>query len=157
MELSAKVRTCLWFESQGHDAAEFYVSLLPDSEIENIVQPDPEGAPLVVEFRLGGAPYMVLNGKAEQSFDEAASISILAEDQQELDRLWSALLAHGGSEGQCGWLKDRFGVSWQLVPRVLPGLLAAKDRAAAGRVMEAMMGMRKLDIHMLKAAAQGEG
>jgi len=112
MEFRAKVRTCLWFDGNGHEAAEFYVSLLPDSYIENVVHPKPGEPPLVVEFTLAGAPMMILNGGPQFTHSEAASISVLAKDQEETDRLWSALTAGGGTESMCAWLKDKYGVSW---------------------------------------------
>ena len=155
MEFTAKVRTCLWFDSQGEEAAEFYVSLLPDSSIENTVRPDPNGPALVVEFRLAGAPYMILNGGPHFTLNEAASISVLTEDQTETDRLWAKLLEGGGRESQCGWLKDRYGLSWQIVPKALPRMLGTSDKEAAGRAQEAMMSMRKIDIAKLEAAFYG--
>lgn len=154
MEFNAKVRTCLWFDNQGYEAARFYVSLLPGSCIENIVRPDPDSPPLVVEFMLSGTPYMVLNGGPRFTHSEAASISVLTDDQDETDRLWDTLLA-GGEEGQCGWLRDRYGVSWQIVPETLPRLLSDPDREAAARAMEAMMRMGKIDIAALEAAFRG--
>ena len=144
MKFNAKVRTCLWFDGQGEEAARFYVSLLPDSHLENIVRPDPAGPALVVEFTLGGAPYMMLNGGPQYPHTEAASISVLTKDQAETDRLWDALTDGGGKEGRCAWLKDRFGVSWQIVPEALPRMLAADDHTAAGRAMQAMMAMSKM-------------
>ena len=152
MEFNAKVRTCLWFDNQGHEAAQFYVSLLPRSRIENTVHPNSDGPPLVVEFTLGGTPYMVLNGGPQFVPTEAASISVLTEDQDETDRLWDALTAGGGSAGQCGWLKDRYGVSWQIVPKTLPLLLSDPDGEAAGRVAQALMQMGKIDIAALETA-----
>lgn len=154
--MEARVRTCLWFEGKGEEAARFYVSLIPHSRIESEFCPDPEGPPLVVNFTLGGTPYQVLNGGPHFKLTEAASISVLCEDQEETDRLWNAFLADGGAESQCGWLKDRFGLSWQVVPEALPRLLSDPDREAAGRAMQAMMGMRKIDIAALEAAHRGE-
>lgn len=156
MTFSAKVRTCLWFNGNGHEAAEFYVSLLPGGFIENVLRPKPDEPPLVVEFTLGGAPMMVLNGGPQFTHSEAASISVLTKDREETDRLWSALTADGGKEGMCAWLKDKYGVSWQIVPEALPRLLSSNDRAAAGRAMDAMMHMRKIDIATLQAAFDGE-
>ena len=155
MEFASKVRTCLWFDGQGEEAARFYVSLLADSRIENLVRPDPEGPALVVEFSLAGAPYMALNGGPQYSHTPAASISVLTEDQAETDRLWAALTAEGGSEGHCAWLVDRYGVSWQVVPEILPRLLGAEDKAAAARAQEAMLAMGKIDIAALEAAFRG--
>jgi predicted 3-demethylubiquinone-9 3-methyltransferase (glyoxalase superfamily) len=155
MKFSAKVRTCLWFDGQGEEAARFYVSLLPDSHVENVFRPDPAGPPLVVEFTLAGTPYMTLNGGPQFEHSEAASISVLTRDQEETDRLWTALTSGGGKEGRCAWLKDRFGVPWQIVPEALPRLLAAEDKAAAARAMNAMMAMGKIDIAGLEAAFNG--
>jgi predicted 3-demethylubiquinone-9 3-methyltransferase (glyoxalase superfamily) len=152
MEFSAKVRTCLWFDNNGHEAAEFYVSLLPNSFIENKVDPKPGEPPRVVEFSLGGAPFMILNGGPMFTPNEAASISVLTEDQEETDRLWSLLTADGGQEGRCAWLKDKYGVSWQIVPKAMPRLLSAHDKEAAGRAMRAMMNMTKIDIALLENA-----
>ena len=153
--LQQKVRTCLWFNGNGHEAAAFYVSLLPDSRIEGSHGPE-GGPPLIVEFRLGGASMMILNGGPQFQPTPAASISVLTEDQAETDRLWGALTAQGGEAGHCGWLTDRFGVSWQVVPSALPGWLADPDPAAASRVMRAMLSMRRLDIAALERAHRGK-
>lgn len=150
-----KVRTCLWFDGQGEEAARFYVSLLPDSHIESVIKPDPAGPALVVEFTLAGAPYMTLNGGPMFKPTPAASISVLTKDQNETDRLWTQLIEGGGEESMCAWLVDRFGVSWQIVPEVLPRLLSDQDTAAAGRARDAMMQMRKIDIAALEAAFNG--
>lgn len=155
MTTSAKVRTCLWFDGRGEEAAELYVSLLPDSRIESVFRPDPDGPALTVEFTLAGAPYMILNGGPHYKLSPAASISVATDDQAETDRLWAALTAEGGEESRCAWLTDRFGVSWQIVPRRLMQLLSAEDRAAAGRAQEAMLGMSKIDIAALEAAFAG--
>lgn len=152
----AKVRTCLMFHGNGEEAAEFYVSLLPDSHIETTSRPDPNGPALVVEFTLAGAPYMMLNGGPPCSHSMAASISVLTKDQAETDELWEALLADGGEESMCGWVTDRFGVSWQIVPKAMPSMLMNDDKAAAMRVQQAMMKMRKLDIAGLERAFAGE-
>ena len=153
--LQQKVRTCLWFDSQGHEAAEFYVSLLPDSRIDGMFHYAIDGPPLVVEFTLAGAPFMVLNGGPMFKLSPAASISVLTKDQTETDNLWDKLLADGGEESMCGWLTDRFGVSWQIVPETLPRMLNAADKAAASRARESMMTMQKLDIAALEAAFNG--
>ena len=152
--MNAKVRTCLWFEGNGHEAADFYVSLLPDSAIERVFHPAPGAPPLVIDFRLGGTPYQILNAGPGFKHTEAASISVLTADQAETDRLW-AMLCQGGSEGKCGWLKDRYGVSWQIVPAALPQLMSTADAAAGGRLMQAIMTMNKLDLATLEAAAKG--
>ena len=154
---NSKVRTCLWFNTEGEDAARLYTSLLPDSVIEKVYYPDPRGLALVVEFTLAGVPYMTLNGGPHFSHTPAASISVLTRDQAETDRLWSALTADGGQESRCGWLVDRYGVSWQITPEILPQLMASDDKAAAHRAQQAMMKMQKLDIAALEAAFRGDG
>ena len=123
MPRTAKVRTCLWFDDRALPAAEFYCALLPDSRIDH-VEYSAEGQPmttpgmvLAVDFTLAGAPFQALNGGPHFTLDEAVSIAVLTEDQAETDRLWAALVADGGAESQCGWLKDRFGLSWQIEPR----------------------------------------
>ena len=151
----SKVATCLWFEGNGLEAAEFYVSLIPNSEI---TMPELRGAqdePLLVNFTLGGAPYQILNGGPHFKLSEAVSISVITEDQVETDRLWNALTADGGEESMCGWLKDRFGVSWQIVPRPLIDLQMQPDREAAERVRQAMLKMQKIVIADLEAAFKG--
>ncbi len=152
--LGSKVRTCWWFKEDGHKAAAHYVSLLPDSFLEGSVPTSAE-PPLVVEFTLAGAPMMILNGGPHYAQTPAASISVLTEDQAETDKLWGELTASGGQESQCGWLIDRWGVSWQIVPRKMPELLGSPDRAAAGRVQAAMMIMTKIDIAALEKAFAG--
>lgn len=154
--MTSKVRTCLWFDGDGEEAAKLYVSLIPDSRIESLFRPKPGEPPLVVNFTLGGAPYQALNGGPTFTHSEAASISVMTADQEETDRLWAALTADGGSESQCGWLKDRFGVSWQIVPEAVPRLLMDQDREAGGRAFEALMGMVKIDIAQLEAAHRGQ-
>ncbi|MBU7597171.1 VOC family protein [Streptomyces sp. P38-E01] len=157
-----KITTCLWFDDRGEEAMEFYVDVLGgDSRIER-VQPslpaDPGRAdrPLVVYGTLAGHRVMALNGGAQPfGFNEAVSLSVECADQAEVDRLWTALTADGGEEGECGWLKDRYGLSWQIVPRRLPELLADPDREVANRVMTAMLGMRRLDVRVLEGAAKG--
>lgn len=156
MNARPKVRTCLWFDDQGEDAAKFYVSLLPDSRIETVSRPDPHAPALVVEFTLAGTPYMILNGGPHFVFTPAASISVLTKDQAETDRLWVALTADGGEASMCGWLKDRFGVSWQIVPEAVPRMMMADDKAAVQRAHAAMMAMGKLDIAALEAAFAGQ-
>jgi predicted 3-demethylubiquinone-9 3-methyltransferase (glyoxalase superfamily) len=155
MAYTSKVRTCLWFDGRGEEAAEFYTTLLPDSHIESRSYPEPGKPALVVEFTLAGAPYMVLNGGPMFEHSPAASISVLADDQAEIDRLWDALTKDGGKESMCGWVVDRFGVSWQVVPSVLPSMMESDDKAAAGRARAAMMKMRKFDISALEAAFSG--
>ena len=152
MTYRSKVRTCLWFEKHGLKAAEFYVSLLPTSEIDAVYPHGNPDDPMVVEFTLHGCPMMILTGGPHYKLSPAASISVLTKDQEETDHLWSSLIADGGAESRCGWLVDRFGVSWQIVPEVLPQLFGAEDRAAASRAQAAMMQMGKIDIAALEAA-----
>lgn len=156
MEFKSKVRTCLWFEKGGREAAEFYVSLLPNSTMDSVVDHHNPEDPMVVEFTLAGAPMMILTAGPHYKLTPAASISVLTKDQQETDDLWSKLLQNGGEESQCGWLTDRFGVSWQIVPEVLPRLINQEDKVAGKRVQEAMMQMRKIDIATIEAASTGD-
>lgn len=152
-----KVRTCLWFDGTGEEAAEFYVSVLPDSHVETVSRAEPGKPALIVELSLCGTPYRFLNGGPHFKLSPATSIAVRTADQAETDRLWSALLADGGEEGRCAWLTDRFGVSWQIVPDALPRMLGDDDREAAGRAMQAMMTMNKIDIAALEAAFQPLG
>ena len=147
-----KITPCLWFDGQAEEAAKFYVSIFPDSAITSVT-PGPGGRALLVEFQLAGVRFLALNGGPEFKFNEAISLSIDCQSQAEVDDLWEKLCA-GGSPVQCGWLKDRYGVSWQVVPSVLPQLLS--DPTTAGRVMPAMMKMVKLDIEALQKAAAGK-
>jgi predicted 3-demethylubiquinone-9 3-methyltransferase (glyoxalase superfamily) len=157
-----KITPCLWFNHQAEEAASFYVSLLPDSRIEKVMRAaadnpsTPAGAVLTVEFTVAGQKFIGLNGGPKFPFTEAVSFSIDCEDQAEVDRLWEALTKGGGSPGPCGWLKDRFGLSWQIVPRALPEMLTGSDREAASRVMQAMMEMGKLDVAALRRAYEGK-
>jgi predicted 3-demethylubiquinone-9 3-methyltransferase (glyoxalase superfamily) len=153
-----KITTCLWFDTQAEEAARFYVSLFPNSSIGAIAR-YPEGLPgdragqvMTVEFTLDGAPFVGLNGGPQFKFSEAVSFQIFVADQSELDHYWNGLTT-GGEEGPCGWLKDRFGVSWQVVPKQMAGWMT--DPATGGRVAAAFMGMKKLDIAALEAAAAG--
>jgi predicted 3-demethylubiquinone-9 3-methyltransferase (glyoxalase superfamily) len=155
------ISPCLWFDGQAEQAASFYVSLFPDSRIDKVSRAPSDypagkkGDALTVEFTLAGRHFIGLNGGPYFQFNEAVSMSISVEGQAEVDRLWSALTAEGGAPGQCGWLKDRWGLSWQVVPSALPRLLGHPDPEAAGRAMQAMMGMRKIDIAELERAAAG--
>lgn len=150
------VRTCLWFDGRGEEAAERYVSLLEGSKIDAVSRPEADKPALLVELTLAGTPYLFLNGGPQYTLSPAASIAVRTADQAETDRLWEALLAGGGEESKCGWLTDRFGVSWQVVPEALPRLLGAEDREAAGRAMQAMLQMRKIDVATLEAAFHGQ-
>ncbi len=156
-----KITPCLWFDGNAEEAAEFYISLLPDSQVDRVSRSPadnpstPAGAVLTVDFTVAGQPFMGLNGGPEFAFTEAVSFMIDCEDQTEVDRLWDALIAGGGSPGPCGWLKDRFGLSWQIVPRQLGEMLGDPDQERAGRVMEAMLRMTKIDIAELRRAFDG--
>ncbi|GJL93151.1 VOC family protein [Hyphococcus sp.] len=155
MNETSKVRTCLWFEKGGLEAAKLYVSLLPDSRIDSEYPTKTGKEPLTVEFTLAGAPYQILNGGPHYKLSPAASISVLTDDQAETDRLWNALLADGGEESHCGWLADRYGVSWQIVPKALIRAVTAKDRIAAERALQAMYKMHKIDIAAIEKALKG--
>jgi predicted 3-demethylubiquinone-9 3-methyltransferase (glyoxalase superfamily) len=157
----SKITPCLWFDGEAEEAANFYVSLLPDSRIE-IVQKNVVDSPggkagtvLVVEFTLAGQRFMALNGGIRFEYTHAVSFKIDCADQAEVDRLWDALMSDGGQAERCGWLKDRYGVSWQIVPSVLPQLLGGADRAGAQRAIAAMLQMVKLDIAGLQKAYSG--
>ncbi|MEQ8433177.1 MAG: VOC family protein [Oceanicaulis sp.] len=152
MEFKAKARTCLFLAHQAEEAASFYVGLLPGSEIDAVYRPQPDGPALVVEFTLGGAPFMAMNGNPEPTPSHLTSISVLTEDQAETDRLWAALTA-GGEEGRCGWLRDCYGVHWQIVPKALPRLMG-EGGATAQLVSGALMKMKKIVIADLEAAAR---
>lgn len=157
----AKVSTCLWFGKDAEAAVRLYVSLVPDSRIDHIQHsPGPwpggeTGEVLLVAFTLGGQSYQALNGGKPVDYQTAASISVSCSDQAEVDRLWSALTADGGTEIVCGWLRDRWGVPWQIVPAILPRLLADPDPDVASRVFTAMQGMVKLDVAGFERAAAG--
>jgi predicted 3-demethylubiquinone-9 3-methyltransferase (glyoxalase superfamily) len=156
----SKIAPCLWFKDEAEEVAKFYVSLLPDSKIlyvQKNVMDSPggkAGSVLIVEFQVAGQRFQALNGNPQFAFNHAISISVDCKDQAEVDRLWAALLKDGEAVA-CGWLKDRYGVSWQIVPSVLPKMLADRDQAKAQRVMTAMMGMVKLDIAGLQRAYDG--
>ena len=152
MEFLAKTRACIFFGSEAEQAARFYVSVIPGSEIDNVVRPVPDAPALVVEFSLAGTPYMAMTGNPSFRADHSFSISILTDDQAETDALWYALLEGGGEPGQCGWLRDRYGLHWQIVPRVLP-ILMSQGAASAARAQEALMSMTKIDIAALESVA----
>ena len=149
-----EIATCLWFDNQGLEAAQVYVSLFDDSEITAVFYKggDAANSVLTVEFTLRGQRYWILNGGPLFTHSPAASISVHVDTQAEVDRRWGGLLTGGGVESRCGWLVDRFGLSWQIIPRALPRLLKSDS---TGRVMAAMMSMVKLDIAALDAAAGG--
>ena len=157
----SKISPCLWFDGEAEEAAKFYVSLLPDSKIETIqknVIDSPSGkagSVLVVEFSLAGQRFMALNGGTRFEYTHAVSFKIDCADQAEIDRLWDALCAGGGQAERCGWLRDRYGVFWQIVPGTLPKYLGGEERAGAQRAMQALLVMVKLDIAALKKAYEG--
>lgn len=160
--MSDKITPCLWFDGEAEEAATFYTSLFPDSRVDATHRSPADnpsgrkGDVLLVQFTLSGRSYTALNGGPQFPFTEAVSLEIHCQDQAEVDRYWHALIADGGSEGQCGWCKDRFGLSWQVVPRRLGELLSSPDRPAAQRAMQAMLKMTKLDVAALEAAANGD-
>ena len=152
-----EITPCLWFDTEGEEAANLYTSVFPNSRILDVARygsagPRTEGTVMTVSFELDGQAFVALNGGPEFTFDEAVSFQVDCETQDEVDAYWSKL-SEGGEEGPCGWLKDRFGLSWQIVPRVLPELLADPDREKAQRVMAAMLKMKKIDIDDLERAA----
>ncbi|MGW1140818.1 VOC family protein [Streptomyces zhihengii] len=149
----------LWFDTQGKEAAEFYVSVFPDSRITHVsyygeAGPRAAGTVLTVDFVLDGTPFTAINGGPDFTFTEAVSLLVDCADQEEVDHYWSRL-GEGGQEGPCGWLKDRYGLSWQVVPAALAELLEDPDPERAQRAMKAMLGMHKLDVAALRAAADG--
>lgn len=156
----SKITPCLWFDGEAEEAARFYVSLLPDSRIEHIQKNTVDspagkaGSALVVKFTLAGQHFLALNGGTRFEYTHAISFMVDCADQAEVDRLWDAL-SDGGAVERCGWLKDRYGVSWQIVPTVLPQLLGGPDAAGAQRAMQAMLQMVKLDIAGLQKAYAG--
>ena len=156
-----KITPCLWFDGDAEEAANFYVTLLPDSRVDKVVRSPADnpsmaaGGVLVVEFTLAGLKYSGLNGGPQFPFTEAVSFMIRCDDQAEVDRLWSAILDNGGTAHACGWIKDRWGLSWQIAPQELLDMLASDDRAAAGRAMEAMLTMVKIDLPALRTAYAG--
>jgi len=157
----SKISPCLWFEKEAEEAANFYVSLLPNSSINRVLKNTTDsvagkaGTVLVVDFTIAGQTFQALNGNSQAQPTQAISLSVDCVDQAEVDSVWNKLL-EGGSPVQCGWITDRYGVSWQVVPSIMSKLLADPDQAKAQRVMQAMMGMVKLDIAALQAAYAGK-
>ena len=157
-----KISPCLWFDGDAEEAARFYTSLFPNSHIDSVdrspadTPSGPEGSVITVNFTLAGRSYIGLNGGDDFKFNEAVSFSIDCDDQAEVDRYWAALLEDGGEPSVCGWLRDRFGLSWQVIPRQLPEMLSSTDRAAAKRAMEAMLKMVKIDVAELERAYSGD-
>ena len=152
-----KITPCLWFDTEGEEAARLYTSVFPNSRIVDVVRfgaagPRPEGTVMTVSFELDGQKLLALNGGPEFTFSEAISFQVSCETQEEVDAYWGARSA-GGEEGQCGWLKDKFGVSWQIVPAVLPELLGDPDPERSERVTRALLKMKKIEIDALERAA----
>ena len=157
--MQQKITPNLWFDTEAEEAADFYVSLFKNSRIVNVARyteagPRPAGTVMTVEFELDGQRFVGINGGPEFQFDEAISLQITCEDQEEVDYFWERL-TDGGEESQCGWCKDRYGLSWQVVPTGMEEVFANPDPEGARRAMEAMLKMRKLDIAALRSAAEG--
>ena len=152
------ITPCLWFDGNGLEAAEHYVSVIPDSRITDVSyygpeQPGEQGAVMTVAFELAGRPFTALNGGPVYKFTEAVSLQVSARDQDEVDRYTERLTADGGEVGPCGWVKDRFGLSWQVVPEALIELIGDQDPLRANAAVQAMLGMTKIDIQALRDAA----
>jgi predicted 3-demethylubiquinone-9 3-methyltransferase (glyoxalase superfamily) len=154
--MTSSIRTCLWFhDGRGREAAEFYCSLIPGSRVESVFVGDAgHGTFSVIDFSLGGIPYQILDAGRMFTLTEAVSISVATDNQAESDRLWSALTSNGGSESHCGWLKDRFGVSWQVYPKRLTELTTNADKHVSAKAMAAMMKQMKINIAEIEAAVR---
>jgi predicted 3-demethylubiquinone-9 3-methyltransferase (glyoxalase superfamily) len=157
----SNIAPCLWFDDRIEEAVNFYVSLFPNSKIlsksaYDDAGPLEKGKVMVMTFELDGVEFMALNGGPKFRFTEAVSFLVKCETQEEVDRYWNTLIADGGAESMCGWLKDRFGLSWQIVPNALGTLMGDKDKEKANRVMQAMLKMRKIDIAELQRAYDGK-
>jgi predicted 3-demethylubiquinone-9 3-methyltransferase (glyoxalase superfamily) len=151
-----KITPCLWFDTEGEEAAEFYTSVFPNSRIVEVTRygsagPRTEGTVMTVNFELDGQTFIALNGGPDFKFNEAISLEVICEDQDEVDSYWNAL-TEGGEEGPCGWLKDKYGVSWQIVPRVMYVLISDPDQEKSQRAMAAMLQMGKIEIDELEQA-----
>jgi predicted 3-demethylubiquinone-9 3-methyltransferase (glyoxalase superfamily) len=150
-----KITPCLWFDGQGEEAMNFYVSVFKDAKVLS-TSPGPDGKVLTGTFQLAGQTFMALNGGPQFNFNEAISLSVACKDQAEVDYYWERLTADGGAESMCGWLKDKYGLSWQIIPDALMTYLGGADREGAQRATQAMLGMRKIDIEGLRRAYEGE-
>ena len=158
--MQSRIMPCLWFDSDAEQAATFYTSVFPNSRIVHVahytdVGPGEAGTVMTVQYELNGNPFLALNGGPQFKFDEAISFTITCDDQAELDRYWERL-CEGGKESQCGWLQDRFGVSWQIVPAGIAEVFSDPDPERAQRAMTAMLAMRKIDLQALRDAAEGK-
>lgn len=150
-----KITPFLWFDTQAEEAMNFYVSIFPNSKVEGIQRAEPDGPVFTVQFQLDGQQFMALNAGPRFKFNEAISMFVSCETQAEVDELWGKLTADGGEESMCGWLKDKYGLSWQIIPTALGRLMGDPDPLKAKRVMEAMLKMQKIDIATLEAAHAG--
>ena len=156
-----QVSTCLWFDGRAEEAARFYTSVVKNSRIRDVVPygdacPGEKGSVMIVTFELDGQEFIGLNGGPQFTFDEAISIHLTCDSQQEIDQLWHKLTADGGEEGPCGWLKDKYGLSWQIDSRALHEMITSPDQEGAARATRAMLGMKKLDIQVLRNAFGGK-
>ncbi|WP_433198279.1 VOC family protein [Nocardia sp. CA-107356] len=156
-----KIVTNLWYDTQAEQAAEFYCSLFEDSKITNVVPyteagPRETGLTMLVDFELNGQKFTAINGGGDYHYTHAMSLLVNCDSQEEVDRLWAALLADGGQEIECGWLNDKYGVPWQIWPVAADAMLAGSDRAAATRAMQAMLGMKKIDLQGMRDAYDGK-
>jgi predicted 3-demethylubiquinone-9 3-methyltransferase (glyoxalase superfamily) len=165
MQLKHPLTPCLWFDSQAEDAAKFYCSVFKNSRITQVsrypeagqeIHKKPAGSVMVVAFELDGQPFTALNGGPIFKFDEAVSFQVMCETQDEIDYYWSRLTVDGGQEGPCGWLKDKFGLSWQIVPAAIPRMMSDPDARKSARVMNAFMTMNKLDLAAIERAYAGQ-
>jgi predicted 3-demethylubiquinone-9 3-methyltransferase (glyoxalase superfamily) len=161
MSANQRIKTFLWFDTKAEEAASFYVSLFKDSKILSVARcgdagPGPKGSAMTVNFQLEGQEFIALNGGPHYKFTEAISLLVDCDSQKEVDELWNKLTANGGAESQCGWLKDKFGLSWQIIPKALFRLMGDPDPAKSGRVMQAMLQMKKIDIAALQRAYDGK-
>jgi predicted 3-demethylubiquinone-9 3-methyltransferase (glyoxalase superfamily) len=162
--IGQKITPCLWFDTQAEEAANFYISVFENGRVKQVsrygeaghdVHGKEAGSVMVVEFEIAGQTFTALNGGPHFKFSEAVSFQVMCADQEEIDRFWTKL-SDGGHEGQCGWLKDRFGLSWQIVPAILPQLIGNARGQARERVIDAVMGMKKFDLAALQRAAASE-
>jgi predicted 3-demethylubiquinone-9 3-methyltransferase (glyoxalase superfamily) len=161
--LRQKITPCLWFDNEAEDAAKHYTAIFANSRIKQVsryteagreIHGKPPGSVMVVEFELEGQTFTALNGGPQFKFNEAVSFQVMCDTQSDIDQFWSKLSA-GGKEGPCGWLKDKFGLSWQIVPSVLPQMMKDSDGARSGRIMNAVMQMKKFDLDSLQRAYSG--